>query len=74
MRRRHRDPRSAHGCIAVKEVVAVTPCSVAVMVVLPETLTAATPFCPSALLIVATVGLDEEELTELVRNRCVPSL
>jgi hypothetical protein len=44
------------------------------MVVLPETLTAATPFCPSALLIVATVGLDEDELTELVRNRCVPSL
>jgi len=73
-RRSHRDPRSAHG-IVVKVVVAVTPCSVAVMMVVPVLQVAkATPFWPITLLIVATLWSDEDQLTELVRNRCVPSL
>jgi len=71
-RRIHRDRDRAHS--TVKEVVAVTPCTVAVMVVFPDPIVVASPFCPSALLIVATPGLDEDQLTELVRNRCVPSL
>jgi hypothetical protein len=55
-------------------VVAVTPWSVAVIVVLPEPIAVVSPFCPNVLLIIATPGLDKDQLTELVRNRCVPSL
>ena len=43
--------------VTVKVIVALTPRSVTVMVVLPLPVLVASPFCPSALLIVATLGL-----------------
>jgi hypothetical protein len=66
----------ALGALTVKLVFADTPepeC-VAVIVVLPVATVVASPWLPSALLIVATPVLEEDQATELLTSRLVPSV
>jgi hypothetical protein len=60
--------------VTVRVVVPVTPWKVALIVVVPAATAVASPGLPAALLIVATPGTEETQVTVVVRSWLVPSL